>query len=257
MTDLQNCGGCFNTCNGDHPFCEYGTCKAPLCFDVACGAGTFCCGAACCPDSRLCCIDDAYRLGCFAAVNGTCPVHASGTDPGAGGASGTGGATGGTPQVCSFQIAATLSAAIPTVGVVDWSTDLPGLTSARIEFALGHPRPDQLNTGSGGPIDIGGAPHRALMLGMKPGRAYTFRIIATAGSTDCVSPDQTLTTGDVAPPALVTRTATNAAAQAQGFIIATSGVPGSHGAGPQRVYIIDADGDVVWWAGPRCSAAAR
>jgi hypothetical protein len=263
--DIQNCGGCDHTCTGDHPFCEFGNCAAPLCFDVACGIGTFCCGDQCCPGGQLCCIDSATNaIGCADPdpIRGTCPASGSVTGMGgAPGASGQGGASGGTaggtPQVCTFQIAATLSGPIPTVGVVDWSTDLAGLTAARIDFNLNDPRPDQINTGSGGPIDITGTTHHALMLGLKPGRPYTFRITASAGGTDCVSPDQMLMTGAVAPPAIVTRTSANAAAQARGFIIATSGVPGGSGSGPQEVYIIDADGDVVWWAAApkQCSRA--
>jgi len=55
-------------------------------------------------------------------------------------------------------------------------------------------------------------------------------------------------TSDRAPT--VTRTAMNAAAQMRGFIIVTPGVLGTSMTRPRpplMAYIIDADGDVVWW----------
>src|SRR6187399_1190064 len=80
---------------------------------------------------------------------------------------------------CHFELEGTLSAAIPTVGIVDWSTDLAGLRAARIEFTLSEPAADEINRGGGGPIDLTGSPHRALMLGLKPGRTYSYRVVAT------------------------------------------------------------------------------
>jgi hypothetical protein len=161
---------------------------------------------------------------------------------------------GGTADVCEFEIACALSAAIPTVGVVEWSTDLDGLAEARIEFTLNDPRPSELNRGSGGPIDATGTSHRALMLGLKPQRTYTYRIVATAGDTVCTSPDGTLTTGSAVGAPIVTQTLEDAGARANGFIVTSVGYPGG---GEQKAYIIDADGHVVWWAdSPRqCSRA--
>ena len=166
-------------------------------------------------------------------------------------ATGAGGAKTGTPEICTFQIDAALSLTIPTVGVINWSTDLAGLTEARIEFTLNEPAPDTLNRGSGGKIDVTGTTHRALMLGLKAGRTYTYRIVATgAGGQTCTSPDRMLATctSDKAPT--VARTAMNAAAQMRGFIIVTPGVQGismTRPRAPLLAYIIDADGDVVWW----------
>jgi hypothetical protein len=172
---------------------------------------------------------------------------------GGGGATPTGGAGGTqptTPEVCRFEIDAALSPAIPTVGIVNWSIDLAGIDSARIEFTVDDPTPDTINRGSGGPIDVTGTLHRALMLGLKPERTYTYRIVATGGGKVCTSPPRTLTTGAATGAPTITRTVMDAAAQARGFIIATNG-------DPQTVSIIDADGVVVWWAAaPRaCSRA--
>ncbi|HTQ05031.1 MAG TPA: hypothetical protein VMI54_14300 [Polyangiaceae bacterium] len=154
-------------------------------------------------------------------------------------ASGGAGAATGTPDICSFQISGSLSTDIPTVGLVDWSTDLAGITAARIEFSLDDPRDGELNVGSGGPISVSDS--RALLLGLKPGRSYTYRIVATAGATTCVSPDQALTTSDAGLPPAVTRDAgALAASRANGFILAC-GYSGG------EAVIVDTDGDIVWW----------
>ena len=146
---------------------------------------------------------------------------------------------------------------IPTVGVVDWTVNLPGLTAASIEFTLDDPAPGTINVGSGGEISVAGTTHRALMLGMKPQRSYTYRIVAKGGptgSTICTSPDQSFTTGPLDPTIAptVTRTVMNAAAQARGFIVTSGG----YQSGWQFAYIVDADGDTVWWA-PSPAACTR
>lgn len=158
---------------------------------------------------------------------------------------GTGG-SGGTPDVCSIEITGTLSEQIPTVGVVEWSTDLPGLTAARIEFFLDDPGADEVNVGSGGPISV--SEQRALLLGLKPDRSYTYRIVASAGETDCISTDQKLQTPATPEAPEVTRVLEpNAASRAKGFIMTCTN--------SGRAVIYDTDGDVVWWtdAPPQCS----
>lgn len=158
------------------------------------------------------------------------------------------GTRGGTPDVCSFDIECALAGAIPTVGVIDWSTDLAGLSEARIEFTLDDPAADEINRGSGGEIDIGGTTHRALMLGLKPERTYTYRIVATAGTTTCTSADQKLSTGAATEAPTVTRTVANSAARARGFVVTSAGSPYMFGRDHRMAYIFDADGAVVWWA---------
>ena len=168
----------------------------------------------------------------------------AGARGGAGGTAGSAGSAGGAgapPAVCTFTIDGALSPAIPTVGIVNWSTDLADLGSARIEFTLDDPAPDTINRGSGGPIDVAGAQHRALLLGLKPGRTYTYRIVATGGGKVCTSPDRTLTAGAATDAPPVTRSVMNAAAQARGFIIMCHATPAT-------ASIVDADGTVVWWA---------
>jgi hypothetical protein len=179
----------------------------------------------------------------------------------AGNPAGSGGAT---PGACSFEIEGSPSSAIPTVGIVEWTTDLANLTEARIEFTLDDAAPDELNQGSGGPIDVSGSTHRALLLGMKAGRTYTYRIVATGGGTVCTSADQTITTGSLPAGApSMTRDVQNAAAIDAGFIITSAGTAGmgggmgggGMGGGMQVAYIFDADGDVVWAASAPASCS--
>ena len=159
------------------------------------------------------------------------------------------------PQTCTFQIDGAPSPAIPTVGIVDWSTGFTGLTGARIEFTLNDPAADEINRGSGGPNDIAGTQHRALMLGLKPARTYTYRIVTTDGAKTCTSPDRTLTTGadtNTSKTVLtLKRNAQVATAPAQGFTVTTNYTTAS------AAYIVDADGDIVWWADApvQCSRA--
>src|SRR4051812_14827406 len=136
---------------------------------------------------------------------------------------------------------------IPTVGVVDWSVDLPSVMSASITFGL-----QGGATTMTAPVDVSKGPSfHTLLLGMKGSKTYTFKITADS----CTSDAYTLTTGPV-PNAVprITRTAGPAvSSQAKGFIVTSSG-PGSLSAGigagntSAYAFILDSDGDPVWWA---------
>lgn len=143
-----------------------------------------------------------------------------------------------TPDVCSFEIGVENGAFISTVGLVEWSTDLADVSQARIEFVLTAPESGEVNRGSGG--EISPSSGRALLLGLKSGRRYTYHIVVSDGETECVSPDQYFVTPTVPDLPEVTQVTTLPDAVAPGFILAAS-----YGRGP--VVILDADGDVVWW----------
>src|SRR5262245_40358717 len=74
------------------------------------------------------------------ASGGTGQAGGSGGDAGSGasGASGAAAGSGGTPPVaaCEFSVAASLSEKIQTVGIVEWSSTLSNVSTARIEFGL-------------------------------------------------------------------------------------------------------------------------
>lgn len=179
--------------------------------------------------------------GSSSGVGGAASGGIAGSTGGGAAGDGASGGTGGsaTPEVCSFDIEGRLSPDIPTVGVVDWSTDLAGLTEAHIEFTLDDPKDGELNVGSGGPISVSDS--SALLLGLKPGRTYTYRLIVKAGNTTCISPDHSLTTEVDAKAPVVTRTLTELGpSRGNGFIVACS-------YRNKGAMIIDADGAVVWW----------
>ncbi len=171
------------------------------------------------------------------------------TAGGRGGGGGTAGTSAGGSQGggnCSITIKTkSLSTAIPTVGIVEWSTDLPGLTEAHIEFGLDG------NYGMTAPVDLKETNYHTLILGMKAGgKTYHFRVVAKAGNTVCTGADNTLpATGD--PPSSLphlTFTPAKAAGLSGGFLVFEtlrqtfgSGVPDS------PAYIVDGDNDFVWW----------
>ena len=148
---------------------------------------------------------------------------------------GAAGAAGGVSVSCTLTAMSSVSSAIPTVGVVTWSTDLSGLTEARVEFGL------TTAYGMTAPVNLAQPSYRTLLLGMKPSRAYHFRVVARAGQNECASADQTLTTGAL-PGNVPTanRTTTDAAALAGGYLVGSLSQSGSS-------FILDADGDIVWW----------
>ncbi|HEY6477646.1 MAG TPA: hypothetical protein VI456_13780, partial [Polyangia bacterium] len=108
---------------------------------------------------------------------------AGNADAGAGGAAGA--------VACTITAQSSLSTAIPTVGIVTWTTDLPGLSGAAIQFAPA----DGSGTTMVAPVDLTQPSYQTLLLGMKASRAYAFQILADAGSATCASGSYLLTTG--------------------------------------------------------------
>lgn len=175
------------------------------------------------------------------------------TSTGGPAAAGSGGSGASGPgATCNFTVQAQTAdkagqGGIPTVGIVDWSVDLPTITKASIVFSLQSGGPAMT-----APVDVAAGPKfRTLLLGMKGSKTYTFKIVADA----CTSQDYTITTGTV-PNAVprVTRTeGPSVSSQAKGFIVTSSG-PGSLSSGigagntSAYAYILDADGDPVWWS---------
>jgi len=189
--------------------------------------------------------------GCGAKAAGGRGVD-GGTGGGAvGGAAGTGGGAG--AQAAAFtvqvQLASDVNPNAPgTIGIVTWSVTVAPLASAHIEFGLDG------SYGMTAPVDLSAAGYRTLLLGMKPSRTYHFRIVASDGTATFTSGDYTVATGH--PTSLVdvaTFNVIDAAARQRGFVIA------SHRTNSTVAFILDADGDVVWWfgGGPNGIARAR
>ena len=176
--------------------------------------------------------------GATGGTNGATGGSSAGGKTGTGGA-GVGGMGAGT-QSCSFTQSSSPSTKIATVGIVTWSTTLTGVQSARIDFGL------TTSYGMTAPVDLAQASYRTLLLGMKSSHTYHYRITATNGGGDCQSPDYTIMTGPLANGLVKpTVTTNNAAALAGGFLITGQYVQNSNGSAPG--YILDSDGDIVWW----------
>ena len=172
-----------------------------------------------------------------------------GTTAGVGGRGGTGGVatgsagtTGAAGSVaCTFTVSSTISSRIPTVGIVTWSTTLADVQAARIDFG------PTTSYGLTAPVEMTTPSTRTLLLGMKTSRLYHFRITAATSAGECRSDDYTIMTGPIAnglqKPTVTTR---DAAALFGGFL-----VTGQHatnaGITMAPAYILDADGDYVWW----------
>jgi hypothetical protein len=192
-------------------------------------------------------------------ATGSGGASASGGTTGSGGAAGSGGST--STGNCSFTIISnSISTKMATVGIVEWSTTLANLSSARIVYTLSNAGAGILNKGGTAPVDLKKSNYRTLLLGLKQASDYTFHIEATAGGTTCKSSDYNLPkTGTLTGAPTVTRTTgASASSQAVGFIVTSSGSGGGGmGSSGNAAYILDADSAVVWYAaGPsQCSRA--
>jgi arylsulfotransferase ASST len=145
---------------------------------------------------------------------------------------------------CDFSVGKNeVSADIPTVGVVEWSLAGAPPSSAKIVYAQRDAPGSILNRGGEAPVDLTKPSYRTLLLGLKQASDYTFHIEAVRDGQSCSSPDYALpTTGSFATQPSISVTVSQADKREPGFIVTSSGIflPGS-------AFIIDADGDVVWY----------
>jgi len=159
------------------------------------------------------------------SAGGASPTTAVGGAPSTGIAA-TGSSTG--SGDCTFNVmTSSPSRQIATVGVVEWSTDLSDLSSAQIVYSLNNAAAGVLNRGGIAPVNLSNTNHRTLLLGLKQSSTYTFHIVATSSTgVACTSSDYGLSTGTLLGVPTITRTVTNASAQAAGFIVTCSGQAG-------------------------------
>ncbi len=125
-----------------------------------------------------------------------------------------------------------------TVGIVTWSVDVAPLEGAHIELGLDE------TYGMIAPVDLEEPGHRTLLLGMKPGRTYHFRIVAHDGTNLYTSDDYTVDTGPETDLVSVNEFhIIDDNAREPGFIV----VSYWQGDGSRVAFIIDGDGEIVWW----------
>ena len=159
---------------------------------------------------------------------------------GGGGATGTGGSGTGTATfTVQVQLASAVNSAAPgTIGIVTWTVNVSALTEAHIDFGL------DTSYGMTAPVDLTLTDHRTLLLGMKPAKTYHFRVVARDASMTYTSADYTVMTGPATTTVSISRfQVMNATTRKRGFIM-TSYWSGSGSAVP---FIIDGDGEIVWW----------
>jgi hypothetical protein len=165
------------------------------------------------------------------------------------------GCGGGGTAPCEFTVTANeVSAAIPTVGVVEWSLAGAPPEAAKIVYQLKNADPALLNRGGEAPVPRADANHRTLLLGLKQSRDYTFHIEATRGGATCASPEYALpTTGSLAGAPTVGVSVALPAKRQPGFMVTSSGT-----FAPDSAFIVDADGEIVWsFAGPLSTCRAH
>jgi hypothetical protein len=170
-----------------------------------------------------------------AGAAGMAAAGRGGTGPAGAGGSATGNAT----FMVQVQLASAMNSAAPgTVGIVTWTVNVGSLTEAHIDFGL------DTSYGMTAPVDLALADHRTLLLGMKPAKLYHFRVVARDASMTYTSGDYTVMTGPGATTVSISRfQVMNANARKPGFIV-TSYWAGTGSAVP---FILDRDGDIVWW----------
>ena len=142
-----------------------------------------------------------------------------------------------------------------TIGIVTWSVQDVSVDSAEIHFGL------DSHYGMIAPVDLNEPDYRTLLLGMKPDRQYHFQVVATSGNARHQSSDYTINTGPVTNLISVTPAIHDATSHESGFIVSTqvqgnlvNPAPGEWPeimSAPSTVFIIDGDGDIVWWY-PSC-----
>ncbi len=149
--------------------------------------------------------------------------------------------------VIDVQLASDVEASAPTtVGIVNWTNaelDLNAATDVYVEFGL------DTTYGTRAPGDP-----RTLLLGLKPLTTYHFRVVVETAAGRVTSEDKTVTTGE--PTTLVNLESFEVkddATREKGFIVTSFW----RGNGSSVIFILDSDGDVVWWYDTGMDGVAR
>jgi hypothetical protein len=122
------------------------------------------------------------------------------------------------------------------------------ISQAHIELGL------DTSYGMTAPVDLAEPGYRTLLLGMKPDQSYHFRIVAGDGTTSYTSDDYVLQTGPATTlVSLGSFRPIVEAARERGFIVASYW----RGDGSAVPFIVDADGEIVWWYESSTNGIAR
>jgi len=131
-----------------------------------------------------------------------------------------------------------ISPDISTVGIVEFTADLAGVSDAFIQF--GETTAYTLEA----PVDLAEPNYRTLLLGMVTNLEHHYRIVVTSDTEACVSPDQTITTGLMPAGGGIGNAAVSAGSSSApvepGFF--SNGTYNS-----EWIYILNQDGALVWY----------
>ncbi len=139
-----------------------------------------------------------------------------------------------TPATCTTAPEVTTAAKIPMVGIATFTTDLAGAERAVIQFGTSSAYTLEA------PVNWDAEAHRTLILGMPASTEVHYRVVVFAGSSACVGPDETFTTGSAtdAPANQPPSKGTSTASVAPGFMIVESQTAAT---------IVNKKGEVVWF----------
>lgn len=176
-----------------------------------------------------------------ASAGGTQPVGGASS---AGGTKATGGSSAAQTGSCTItQKSGAVSTTIGPVGIVTFTVSgVSSLDSAEIKFGL------DTTYGLSAPVDVttAASDYRTLLLGMKTSKAYHYQIVGKSGSTQCSSPDYTITAGgcptSIKRPTITTSSGVSKSQLDGGFVV----LEGYKATTDDYAYILDGDGDVVW-----------
>ncbi len=167
------------------------------------------------------------------ATSGGSATAGASTSTGGMGTSGAGSSS--TPGCVTAT--AVQSRAVPTVFTVTFTTTLPDVAGAEIDFG-----PEGSALAMVAPVDITQPNYATYLLGMKQSASYVYRVKATdAAGESCSSADYPITTGALMGGPTPEVTIADAAHREAGFIVQSIN-QGDEG----RALILDGDGDLVW-----------
>lgn len=140
-----------------------------------------------------------------------------------------------------------------TVGIVTWSVDNVEVDRAEILFGLTD------GYGMVAPVDLDEPEYRTLLLGMKPNSTYHFKIQVESGGDLFESENQTIETGPESNLVTLSAAVLDDALHEPGYILSTQLLNAGSGDHEQGsiVFILDPDGDIVWWYQSRVGQTSR
>lgn len=159
-------------------------------------------------------------------------IGSGGVVIGGGGQIGSGGGDGG-PVTCNITVLNSApSGDMGSVGVVEFSTDLPGVTSAAIHFG------ETTSYGIEAPVDLAEANYRTTLLGLPFQSPLNYQIVVQGPSGSCTSENQMMTLGPQ-PNGVSANVSVEGTGTEEGYLVSAVYNGGV-------VFISNMQGDLVW-----------